>query len=154
MQISDNKKKRREKTDHRSVSSATQQERMSIQEADELFEAKEYKKEHEVLTKLYAAEPENVEVIWRLSRSYFSLHEDVQDKKEKQDLLNKGLELIRKGLALNDKHWATHKWFAVCFVLLIPSLLLHSITLSFAHSPSPLLSSLLSSSHQSHKNTN
>jgi hypothetical protein len=84
-----------------------------IKEADELFEQKEFKKEHEVLTKAHAAEPENVEVIWRLSRSYFSLHEDVTDKKEKEALLNKGLELIRKGLAFNDKHWATHKWFAV-----------------------------------------
>lgn len=73
----------------------------------------------QVLTKLHTAEPENVEVIWRLCRSYFSLHEDTQDKKEKQDLLTKGLELAKKGLELNDKHWATHKWFAVSFALLI-----------------------------------
>lgn len=29
-----------------------------LQEADELFEAKEYKKEHDILTALLAAEPE------------------------------------------------------------------------------------------------
>lgn len=94
----------------------------SIKEADEAFENKEFKKEHEILTKLNAAEPENVEVIWRLARSYFSLHEDVSDKKEKQELLTKGVDLIRKGLQLNDKHWATHKWFAVCIVPFLPHL--------------------------------
>lgn len=85
-----------------------------IQEADELFETKEFKKEFDILSALLAAEPQNVEVIWRSSRNYFSQAEAVSDKAAKQDLLNKGLDLIKKGLEVDDKHYATHKWFAVC----------------------------------------
>lgn len=85
-----------------------------IKEADDLFDAKDFKKEHEVLSNLHKEHPQDIEVLWRLCRSFFSLAEDVADKEQKKDLINKGLELSRKGLELNDKHWATHKWFAVC----------------------------------------
>jgi len=84
-----------------------------IKEADELMEKKELKAEHELLNKLHTAEPDNVEIIWRLTRSYFSLSEDVQDKAAKEAYLKKGLEFARKGLEKNDKHFATHKWFAI-----------------------------------------
>jgi len=85
----------------------------AIKEADELFEAKDFKKEHEILTNIHKEHPDDVEVLWRLCRSYFSLSEDTQDKNEKKELVTKGVDLARRGLELNDKHWATHKWFAI-----------------------------------------
>lgn len=52
-------------------------------------------------------------VLWREARALYKLSATNKDKGEKEKNIRDGYELIVKGLDLDDKNYACHKWYAV-----------------------------------------
>lgn len=54
-----------------------------------------------------------VEIKWRISRSLFTQSKNLKDKNKKHEMILEGYQTINEALALNDKHYAVHKWLSV-----------------------------------------
>jgi len=85
-----------------------------LKTCDELHAQNKIQELLDLLTKEYEKDNTNIEVGWRLARAYFDVGEEkINDKEFKKQMLLKGLDIASKCIVLNDKHWATHKWFAI-----------------------------------------
>jgi len=85
-----------------------------IERCTELHKDKNFVEILNVLREENERNPNNVEVQWRLSRAYFDMAETKpKDKDWKKEYLERGLEVAEQALALNDQHYATHKWYAI-----------------------------------------
>eukprot|EP01133_Synstelium_polycarpum_P007706 gene7706-9024_t len=84
-----------------------------IAQADALHINREYATIYALLTKANEDFPDNIEIMWRLARSYYDKNEEISDKTQKQELVKKGLDLINRGLEMDDNHWAMNKWWAI-----------------------------------------
>lgn len=56
---------------------------------------------------------DDANVLWREARALYKLSTTNKDKAEKEKNIREGYELSVKGLGLDDKNFACHKWFAV-----------------------------------------
>lgn len=54
-----------------------------------------------------------VEIKWRISRTLYTQSKHLKDKAKKQEMIAEGYQTINEALALNDKHYAVHKWLSV-----------------------------------------
>ncbi|KYQ92314.1 hypothetical protein DLAC_06278 [Tieghemostelium lacteum] len=59
--------------------------------------------------------PNNVEIMWRISRAYYDRNELSSDKAVKKDFVEKGFNMINKANEVNANHWAVHKWMAIMY---------------------------------------
>ncbi|EFA76831.1 IPT/TIG domain-containing protein [Heterostelium album PN500] len=84
-----------------------------ISRADALHLNREYATIYTLLEEAHQTYPDNVEISWRLARSYYDKNEEVADKAQKLELLNKAMALINESLAKNEQHWALHKWWSI-----------------------------------------
>ena len=55
----------------------------------------------------------NVEVIWRYARACFDRQEALDDKKEKEAFIRKGLKLADECIKHDNLHYSGHKWRAI-----------------------------------------
>uniref|UniRef100_A0A1B0D5A2 Regulator of microtubule dynamics protein 1 n=1 Tax=Phlebotomus papatasi TaxID=29031 RepID=A0A1B0D5A2_PHLPP len=83
-----------------------------IPQSDQYFDENKYKEAYEVLLN-HPERDSNVEVLWRIARAQYKAAKEMTNKTEKADMLRKGFEFIRRGLELDDSHYAVHKWYAV-----------------------------------------
>ncbi|KAM9952956.1 hypothetical protein ACTFIW_006300 [Dictyostelium discoideum] len=84
-----------------------------VDKVDQLHLEREFVKISELLTEGHKQYPEDVEIMWRLARSYFDKNEEVANKDEKKKLIEQALELTNKASTINPNHWAVHKWLAI-----------------------------------------
>ncbi|KAK5582906.1 hypothetical protein RB653_004495 [Dictyostelium firmibasis] len=84
-----------------------------VDKVDQLHLEREFVKISELLVEGNKQYPDNVEIMWRLARSYFDKNEEVTDKAEKKKLLDQALELTNKAATVDPNHWAVHKWLAI-----------------------------------------
>lgn len=63
-----------------------------------------------IVTEAYTKDESNVELLWRYARACYDRQEAASDKKEKEKLSRKGLELTDQAIALDAAHPDPHKW--------------------------------------------
>jgi len=83
-----------------------------IKEADELFNNTKYRD----ICKLLEAykDSSDVELLWRLTRAQYNLaQENSTSAEEKKTLIYEGFKIITRSLAINDNHFANHKWMSI-----------------------------------------
>ncbi|KAK7866595.1 hypothetical protein R5R35_010430 [Gryllus longicercus] len=82
-----------------------------LEEADELFNAFHYEDTYKLL-KDYK-DSDDVEALWRICRALYNHSKEELDTKIKKALVVEAFIIIKRALALNDNHFATHKWYAI-----------------------------------------
>ncbi|EGC36611.1 hypothetical protein DICPUDRAFT_31606 [Dictyostelium purpureum] len=84
-----------------------------IANVDELHKNGEFAKVFETLTEADKNSPNNVEILWRLSRAYFDKNEETNDKAQKKQFVETSVEYANKAITADPNHWAAHKWVAI-----------------------------------------
>lgn len=67
---------------------------------------------HKILEKAYSEDSKDIEIVWRIARSYYMLGEEA-DHKHKEELYRKGLKFAKEGVEINKDHFGGHKWTAI-----------------------------------------
>lgn len=85
-----------------------------LEEAETLHDAEDYDKTMEILIKAKKLDPENDEILWKISRGYFDFADRKPDDFEYQkDFVYLGLEYAKKTLDSNPNSANGHKWYAI-----------------------------------------
>jgi len=84
-----------------------------VTRAEELHSAKSYKELFEVLGSGVQQYPSDIELTWRYARAHYDMSELAADKDAKKEFLTHGLVLANAALAMNENHFAPHKWVAI-----------------------------------------
>ncbi|KAL8619453.1 hypothetical protein ACOMHN_011804 [Nucella lapillus] len=83
----------------------------TLERADTMYEDQ---KLDELLTLLRGLnDSKKDEVLWRMARALNEKSKRVDDKGEKKKLICEAFEFAKQALALNDKNFACHKWYAI-----------------------------------------
>lgn len=61
---------------------------------------------------LIIQDSKDVEVLWRLARALYNISKTASDVEAKK-LIYDAFNLITEAAAVDDKHWAVHKWTAI-----------------------------------------
>ncbi|XP_076448832.1 regulator of microtubule dynamics protein 1-like isoform X2 [Babylonia areolata] len=80
--------------------------------ADAMFDNQEIEELLALLREITTPQP-NDEVLWRLARALNEQSKRVDDKAEKKKLIFEAHDSVKQALALNDKNFACHKWYAI-----------------------------------------
>lgn len=81
-----------------------------IQHADQLFDENNFQEAYDLLQK--NDEPELYDIKWRLARVTFNLSKCTPSPK-KETLVREAFEYAKQALEMNDKDYASHKWYSV-----------------------------------------
>ncbi|XP_074099852.1 regulator of microtubule dynamics protein 1 isoform X2 [Cotesia typhae] len=97
------------KKDELDISSAKSRNAL-FAKVDALYENREYSKVRDILDQL--RDSKDVEVLWRLARALYNISKTASDVEAKK-LIYDAFNLITEAAAVDDKHWAVHKWTAI-----------------------------------------
>ncbi|XP_018343482.1 PREDICTED: regulator of microtubule dynamics protein 1-like isoform X1 [Trachymyrmex septentrionalis] len=81
-----------------------------LAKADTLFDQGNYRNIYNLLSNY--KDSKDVEILWRLSRAIYKMSEMASDV-EAQKLIYEGYDLLRKALAIQENHYALHKWISI-----------------------------------------
>ena len=84
-----------------------------LEALDKLCDVAQFEEENRKLIELEKTYPEDVEVLWRLARSWFNIAETKPDPEWQKKHFALSLEVVNRGMKLNDNYYAIHKWFAI-----------------------------------------
>jgi len=84
-----------------------------VAKAEELHLKGNFQEVFDLLSDAEKHYPKDVEILYRLARAHFDFSEKESNKNNKKEHLEKGLELAKRALEADDKHWASHKWLAI-----------------------------------------
>ncbi|CAH3137084.1 unnamed protein product [Pocillopora meandrina] len=84
---------------------------LDIKTADELFDETRTQEVYDLLLK--HRDLQNAEIEWRLARACRVLAEECDDADAKKRLTYEALEHAKLALDLDDKNYASHKWYAI-----------------------------------------
>ncbi|GAM24828.1 hypothetical protein SAMD00019534_080030, partial [Acytostelium subglobosum LB1] len=84
-----------------------------ITKSDEMYERSEFAALFTFMEESLASHPEEVNIMWRVVRSYFERYESLTDVPAKVEILTKAIALVNRGLELEETNAPLHKWWAI-----------------------------------------
>uniref|UniRef100_A0A1Q3FXW7 Regulator of microtubule dynamics protein 1 n=1 Tax=Culex tarsalis TaxID=7177 RepID=A0A1Q3FXW7_CULTA len=82
----------------------------TIQHSDQLFDENNFQEAYDLLVK--CSEPESYDIKWRMARVIYNLSKSAPSPK-KEELIRESFQFATDALALNDKDYASHKWYSI-----------------------------------------
>lgn len=86
--------------------------KVQLKKADELFDSNKFQETIDLLNSL-DGEQKNPQVLYRAGRSMYKLSSETSDSSKKSQLIREAFEKLKEALALDENHYAIHKWYAV-----------------------------------------
>lgn len=81
----------------------------TFRHADQLYDQNHFQ---EAIDLLKTITESSASVEWRLARAYYNFSKTL-DKKKREEAIRKAYDHSKKSLELDDKEYASHKWYAV-----------------------------------------
>lgn len=82
----------------------------TIQHSDQLFDENNFQEAYDLLVK--SSNPEAYEIKWRTARVLFNLSKCTPSPR-KEEMVRESFQFATEALALNDNHFASHKWYSI-----------------------------------------
>lgn len=98
------------KADSKMAEAAAKNLAETIQHSDQLFDENNFQEAYDLLVK--SAEPESYDIKWRMARVIYNLSKSTPSPK-KEELIRESFQFATEALALNDKDYASHKWYSI-----------------------------------------
>lgn len=98
------------KADSKMAEAAAKNLAETIQHSDQLFDENNFQEAYDLLVK--SAEPESYDIKWRMARVIYNLSKSAPSPK-KEELIRESFQFATEALALNDKDYASHKWYSI-----------------------------------------
>ncbi|XP_039434643.1 regulator of microtubule dynamics protein 1-like [Culex pipiens pallens] len=98
------------KADSKMAEAAAKNLSETIQHSDQLFDENNFQEAYDLLVK--SAEPESYDIKWRMARVIYNLSKSAPSPK-KEELIRESFQFATDALALNDKDYASHKWYSI-----------------------------------------
>lgn len=98
------------KVDSKMAEAAAKNLAETIQHSDQLFDENNFQEAYDLLVK--SAEPESYDIKWRMARVTYNLSKSAPSPR-KEELIRESFQFATEALALNDKDYASHKWYSI-----------------------------------------
>ena len=81
--------------------------------ADKLKEASDLQGDYKVLNDAFVAGNQHPQILWRLARACYDLAHETTEKEKRQELVDRGLTLIKKSVEEDPNNFASQKWMGI-----------------------------------------